>query len=62
MFGREVSSSLAVRCVLGICIPAAAARERPLVEASWEEVAPLLEGREIETVLLDGVRIKGPTF
>ncbi len=61
MFGGEVSSSIAVRCLLGICIlvVTAAARERPLVEASWEELPPLLEGREIETVLLDGVRIKG---
>lgn len=61
MSARQVGPSIAARGVLGICIlvATAAARERPLVEASWEELPPLLEGREIETVLLDGVRVRG---
>lgn len=37
----------------------ASARERPVVEASWKELAPLLEGRRIESVLLDGVHVRG---
>ncbi len=40
-------------------VAVAPARERPVVEASWEELGPLVEGRRIESVLLDGIRIKG---
>jgi hypothetical protein len=49
------------RLVAILILPAAlaGARERPVVEASWEELAPLVEGRQVESLLVDGVRIKG---
>lgn len=61
MSARQAGRPIAVRALLGIWIlvATAAARERPTVEAGWAELPPLLEGREIETVLLDGVRVKG---
>ncbi len=59
--GREAGGipSLALLALVLLCVvPLLSAREKE-VRARWEELAPLVERRDVETVLTNGVHVRG---